>query len=74
MDYHIKKERDYGTILDLKETLCNKECKSFVNGRHISNCGLCPKKKINNFTNTSLKERYRIPYNLIKNWINKMEV
>ena len=53
---------------------CNKECKSFVNGRHISNCGLCPKKKINNFTNTSLKERYRIPYNLIKNWINKMEV
>ena len=57
--------------------VCNKECGSCVNGRHISNCGHLNKnftKGVNNFTNTTLKERYRIPYKLIKNWINKMEV
>ena len=48
--------------------LCNKECGNFINGRHISNCGHNNKeytKNMNNFTNTSLKERYRIPYKLI---------
>ena len=57
--------------------LCNKECGSYVNGRHISNCGHPNKnyiKGMDNFINTSLKERYRIPHKLIKGWINKMYV
>ena len=52
--------------------LCNKECGNCVNGRHISNCEHLNKnftKGVNNFSNTSLKERYRIPYKLIKSWI-----
>jgi hypothetical protein len=52
-----------------KGKLCNKECGYIVNGRHTSNCG-DPKNKINNFTNTTLRERYRIPEELIKDWIN----
>ena len=56
--------------------LCNKECGHFINGRHISNCGHLNKKytkDMTNFIHTTLKERYRIPYDLIKSWINKME-
>ena len=56
--------------------LCNKECGYYKNGRHISNCGHENKeykKNMNNFTSTTLKERYRIPYKLIKSILNKME-
>ena len=52
--------------------LCNKECGYCVGGRHILNSGKCNKKytsKMSNYTNTTLKERYRIPYKLIKSWI-----
>ncbi len=50
---------------------CNKECEFITNGRHISNCGRTGKEytsKITNFHGTSLKERYRIPYKLIRDW------
>ena len=60
----------------LQGQLCNKKCGNFVNGRHASNCGHNNKKYtkgMTNFTNTTLKERYRIPYNLIKSFLDKME-
>jgi len=50
---------------------CNRECGYFIDGRHTSNCGHPNKKftsKINNFHNTSLRERYRIPEKLIEKW------
>lgn len=53
---------------------CNKNCGNISNGRHISNCGHYAKKytsKINNFHSTNLRERYRIPEQLIKSWINQ---
>jgi len=55
--------------------LCNKECGSCVNGRHISNCGRTNKnyiKGMDNFTSTSLNERYRIPQELINSWLDVM--
>ena len=56
-----------------KGKLCNKECGNISNGRHTSNCGRYAKEytsKINNFKNTTLRERYRIPEELIKDWTN----
>lgn len=55
---------------------CNKNCGSFINGRHVSNCGRYNQKftsKMTNFHYTSLKERYRIPYKLIENWIDNFK-
>ena len=52
---------------------CNKNCGSYVDGRHISNCGKNNKKftsKINNFHATTKKERYRIPSELVEKWID----
>ena len=56
-----------------KGKLCNKECGYVVNGRHTSNFDDA-KNKINNFTNTTLRERYRIPEELINNWTNYFSV
>ena len=70
--FPYKKRTRIWNNFDFKGKLCNKECGSYVNGRHISNCGHCNKKYtkgMNNFTNTSLKERYRIPVKLVKDWI-----
>ena len=53
---------------------CNKNCGNVENGRHITNCGHSYNdkytSKMNNFHNTSLKERYRIPEKLINDWID----
>jgi hypothetical protein len=60
-----------------KGKFCNKECGYVVNGRHTSNCGHPNKKytsKINNFTITTLREKYRIPEELIKNWTNYFSI
>ena len=68
-----KKRTRIWNNFDFKGTLCNKKCGNVVDGRHISNCGHTNKKytsKMNNFTNTSLKDRYRIPEKLIKSWID----
>jgi hypothetical protein len=68
-----KKRTRIWNNFDFKGKLCNKECGYISNGRHASNCGQFNKKytsKINNFTNTSLRERYRIPEDLIKAWTN----
>lgn len=49
---------------------CNKECGSFINGRHVSNCGHTYQDK--KYDSTTLKERYRIPYKLIESWTSKL--
>jgi len=69
-----KKRTRIWNNFDFKGKLCNKECGNIFDGRHVSICGHYTKKftsKINNFTNTTLKERYRIPEQLIKSWINQ---
>lgn len=66
-----KKRTRIWNNFDFKGKLCNKECGHCINGRHISNCGHYNKKytsKIDNFTSTILRERYRIPEDLIKDW------
>lgn len=55
---------------------CNKNCGSFIDGRHRSNCGRYAKEftsKINNFHHTSLKDRYRIPCELVERWIDNLK-
>jgi len=74
--FPYKKRTRIWNNFDFKGKLCNKECGNIVYGRHISNCGHLNKKytsKMNNFSSTTLKERYRIPYNLIKSILDKME-
>jgi hypothetical protein len=52
---------------------CEKKCGNIVNGKHVSNCGHYNKNWIGeNFKTTKLKERYRIPEKLIKDWISNI--
>jgi hypothetical protein len=72
--FPYKKRTRIWNNFDFKGKLCNKECGNIIDGRHISNCGHANKKytsKMNNFINTSLKERYRIPEELIKDWVKQ---
>ena len=73
--FPYKKRTRIWNNFDFKGKLCNKECGYFVDGRHISNCGHTNKKYtkgMNNFVFTTLKERYRIPPELINSIMNHL--
>ena len=55
-----KKRTRIWNNFEFKGKLCNKECGSFFEGRHKQNTSL----------DLHLKERYRIPEELIKEWTN----
>lgn len=52
---------------------CKKDCGNIYLGKHVSNCGHTNKNsKPDVFLGTTLKERYRIPEKLIRDWIKMM--
>lgn len=74
-DFPYKKRTRIWNNFNFKGLLCNKQCGSFVNGRHISNCGHLNKKwvsKMDNFISVNLKQKYRIPPELIKSIMNHL--
>jgi site-specific DNA-cytosine methylase len=58
-----RKRTRFWTNKDCNLNLCNKQCGSFVNGKHIEN--ICNGRKKYTSKNHSLEEKYKIPEDLI---------
>ena len=72
--YSYKKPTRFWTnIIGFEAMRCNKNCGSFVNGRHISSCGGNHKVYGCNYTDTNLNQRYSIPSNLIRDLLKNIE-
>ena len=66
MGLPYRKRTRFGTNKEFIEPplkLCNKNCGAFINGKHIGSCGNGNKRYTNKCY--SVKEKYRIPQDLI---------
>ena len=72
-----KKQTRFWNNINLKLDTCNKDCNSFVEGRHVGSCGCGGQgqghKKSYSDKSYKLKEKYSIPEKLCEDILRQME-
>lgn len=68
-----KPTRFWTNITGFTPKTCNKNCGSFINGKHIGSCGGNHKSTGYNYKNQTLKQKYSIPPRLLRELLSHVQ-